>query len=150
MPVVQTPASLLEPHNQLIRECKAYAANHWQMQYNQTILNTAEYLQLLQDKNKRPLLESALTRTRESLEKLLNQVPEVTPHLNTTAVFAAALMLDFGRPLADLAVYTGTGDEVTKMESPWFRRRLERSERTTIGSGLKHSASRPPSALSSL
>ena len=113
MPVVQTPASLLEPHNQLIRECKAYAANHWQMQYNQTILNTAEYLQLLQDKNKRPLLESALTRTRESLEKLLNQVPEVTP-FEHYGCFAAALMLDFGRPLADLAVYTEIGDEATR------------------------------------
>ena len=107
MPVIQTPTSLLEPHNHLIRECKAYAAKHWQMQYNQTILNTADYLQLLQDNKQRSLLESALTRTRESLEKLFNQVPEVTPHEHY-ACFSAALMLDIGQPLTDLAVYTGT------------------------------------------
>ena len=113
MPVVQTPTNLLEPHNHLIRECKAYAAKHWQLQYDQTILNTADYLQLLQDNKHRSLLESALTRTRESLEKLLNQVPEVTPHEHY-GCFSAALMLDFGQPLTDLAVYTGNGDEVTR------------------------------------
>ena len=113
MPVVQTPTSLLEPHNQLIRECKAYAVKHWQMHYNQTILNAADYLQLLQDEKKRALLESALTRTRESLEKLLNQVPEATPHEHY-GCFSAALMLDFGQPLSNLAVYTENGDAVTR------------------------------------
>ena len=113
MPVVQTPTSLLEPHNHLIRECKAYAAKHWQIQYNQTILNTADYLQLLQDDKQRALLESALTRTRESLEKLLNQVHEATPHEHY-GCFSAALLLDVGQPLTDLAVYTGNGDEVTR------------------------------------
>ena len=113
MPVVQTPTSLLKPHNQLIRECKAYAANHWQVQYDQTILNAADYLQLLQDDKKHSLLESALTRTRESLEKLLNQVPEVTPHEHY-GCFSAALMLDVGQPLTDLAVYTENGDDVTR------------------------------------
>ena len=113
MPVVESPTVLLEPHNQLIRECKAYAAQHWQLQYDQTILNTADYLQLLQDKKHRSLLESALTRTRESLEKLLNQVPEATPQEHY-GCFSAALLLDVGQPLTDLAVYTGTGDEVTR------------------------------------
>ncbi len=113
MPVVETPTILLEPHNHLIRECKAYAVNHWQVQYDQTLLNAADYLQLLQDENQRPLLESALTRTRESLEKLLNQVPEVTPHEHY-GCFSAALMLDFGQPLTELAVYTQNGDEVTR------------------------------------
>ena len=113
MPVVQTPTSLLEPHNQLIRECKAYAAKHWQTQYNQTILNAADYLQLLQDDKHHPLLESALTRTHESLVKLLNQVPEATPHEHY-GCFSAALLLDVGKPLTDLAVYTENGDEVTR------------------------------------
>ena len=113
MPVVQTPTSLLEPHNQLIRECKAYAAKHWQTQYNQTILNAADYLQLLQDDKHHPLLVSALTRTHESLVKLLNQVPEATPH-EYYGCFSAALLLDVGKPLTDLAVYTGNGDEVTR------------------------------------
>ena len=113
MPIVQTPTSLLEPHNQLIRECKAYAAKHWQTQYNQSILNVADYLQLLQDETHRPLLESALTRTRESLEKLLNQVPEATLH-EYYGCFSAALLLDVGKPLTDLAVFTGNGDEVTR------------------------------------
>ena len=105
MPVVQTPTSLLEPHNQLIRECKAYAAEHWQTQYNQTILNAADYLQLLPDDKHRPLLESALTRTRESLEKLLNQVPEATPQEHY-GCFSAALMLDVGNRYG-VGVYTG-------------------------------------------
>ena len=113
MPVVEAPTILLEPHNHLIRECKAYAATHWQMQYDQTILNTADYLQLLQDENQHPLLESALVRTRESLEKLFNQVPEVTPQEHY-GCFSAALLLDVGKPLTDLAVYTGNGDEVTR------------------------------------
>ena len=113
MPVVETPTNLLEPHNHLVRECKAYAAQHWQLQYDQTILNTADYLQLLQDKKHRSLLESALTRTRESLEKLLNQVPEATPQEHY-GCFSAALLLDVGQPLTELAVYTGTGDEVTR------------------------------------
>ena len=113
MPVVQTPTSLLEPHNQLIRECKAYAAKHWQTQHNQTILNAADYLQLLQDDKHHPLLESALTRTHESLVKLLNQVPEATPH-EYYGCFSAALLLDVGKPLTDLAVYTENGDEVTR------------------------------------
>ena len=113
MPTVESPTILLEPYNHLIRECKAYAAKHWQIQYNKTILNAAEYLQLLQDDNKRSLLESALTRTRESLKKLLNQVPEATPHEHY-GCFSAALMLDFGLPLTDLAVYTENGDEITR------------------------------------
>ena len=66
-----------------------------------------------QDETHRPLLESALTRTRESLEKLLNQVPEATPH-EYYGCFSAALLLDVGKPLTDLAVYTGNGDEVTR------------------------------------
>ena len=113
MPVVETPTNLLEPRSQLIRECKTYAAKHWQMQYDQTILNAADYLQLLQDDKQHSLLESALTRTRESLEKLLNQVPEATPHEHY-GCFSAALLLDVGLPLTDLAVYTGNGDEVTR------------------------------------
>ena len=113
MPVIKTPTYILEPHSHLIRECNAYAAKHWQMQYNQTILNTADYLQLLQDDIQLPLLESALTRTRESLEKLFNQVPEVTPYEHY-GCFSAALMLDFGQPLTDLAVYTKNGEEVTR------------------------------------
>ena len=86
MQVVEAPTILLEPHNQLVRECKAYAASHWQPQYADTLLNTANYLQLLQDKTNRPLLESAIKRTRESLEKLLNQVPDVRLHMNITVV----------------------------------------------------------------
>ena len=104
---------MLEPHNQLIRECKAYAAKHWQMQYDQTILNTADYLQLLQDEKHNLLLDAAITRTRETLEKLFNQVPEVTPHEHY-GCFSAALMLDFGQPLSNLAVYTENGDAVTR------------------------------------
>ena len=113
MQVVEAPTILLEPHNQLVRECKAYAASHWQPQYADTILNTANYLQLLQDKTNRSLLESALTRTRESLEKLFNQVPEVTPQEHY-ACFSAALLLDVGQPLTDLAVYTGTTAKATR------------------------------------
>ena len=113
MPIVQTPTILLKPHSHLIRECKAYAAKNWQTHYDQTILNTADYLQLLQDDKHRSLLESALTRARESLEKLLNQVPEATPHEHY-GCFSAALMLDLGQPLTDLAVYTGTVAEATR------------------------------------
>ena len=113
MPIVQTPTILLKPHSHLIRECKAYAAKNWQMHYDQTILNTADYLQLLQDDKHRSLLESALTRARESLEKLLNQVPEATPHEHYSC-FSAALMFDLGQPLTDLAVYTGTVAEATR------------------------------------
>ena len=113
MPTVESPTALLDPHQHLVRECKAYAASHWQPQYADTLLNTAAYLQLLQDKNNRPLLESAIKRARESLEKLLNQVPEVTPH-EYYGCFSAALMLDIGKPLTDLAVYTGTGDVATR------------------------------------
>ena len=113
MPVVETPTILLEPHNHLIRECKAYAANHWQVQYDQTLLNAADYLQLLQDVNQSFLLDTALTRTRESLEKLVSQVPEVTPQEHY-GCFSAALMLDVGQPLTDLAVYTENDSKPTR------------------------------------
>ena len=94
-----------------------YAAKHWQTQYNQTILNTADYLPLLQDNKHRSLLESALTRTHESPEKFFNQSPEVTPHEHY-GCFSATLMLEFGQPLTDLAVYTGNDDEVTRCDPP--------------------------------
>ena len=110
MPVVESPTALLDPYRHLVRECKAYAASHWQPQYADTLLNTANYLQLLQDKTNRPLLESAIKRTRESLEKLLNQVPAVPPHEHF-GCFSAALMLDVGLPLTNLAVYTETGSK---------------------------------------
>ncbi len=113
MPVVETPTNLLDPHQNMVRECKAYAASHWQPQYVDTLLNTANYLQLLQDKTNRPLLESAIKRTRESLEKLVNQVPAVSPHEHY-GCFSAALMLDVGLPLTNLAVYTENGDEATR------------------------------------
>ena len=113
MPAVETPTILLELRNQLIMECKAYAAKHWQLQYNQTLLNTADYLQLLVDENNDLLLDVALTRTRESLAKLFNQVPEVTPQEHY-ACFSAALMLDFGQPLTALAVYTQNGEAVSR------------------------------------
>ena len=113
MPTVESPIALLDPHQHLVRECKAYAASHWQPQYADTLHITANYLQLLQDKTNRPLLESAMKRTRESLEKLLNQVPDVPPHEHY-GYFSAALMLEFGLPLTNLAVYTENGDKVTR------------------------------------
>ena len=113
MPTVESPTVILDPHQNLVRECKAYAASHWQPQYTETLLNAADYLQLLQDDKHHLLLESALTRTRESLEKLLNHVPEATPHEHYGS-FSAALLLDVGKPLADLAVYTQNGDEATR------------------------------------
>ena len=113
MPVVESPKVLLDPYQHLVRECKAYAASHWQLQYTETLLNAADYLQLLQDDKHHLLLESALTRTRESLEKLLNHVPEATPHEHYGS-FSAALLLDVGKPLTDLAVYTENSDEATR------------------------------------
>ena len=113
MLVVESPITLLDPHQHLVRECKAYAANHWQPQYTETLRNAADYLQLVQDDTHRRLLESALTRARRSLEKLLNQVLEATPHEHY-GCFSAALMLDVGQLLTDLAVYTENGDEVMR------------------------------------
>ena len=115
MPVVETPTILLEPHNHLIRECKAYAANHWQVQYDQTLLNAADYLQLLQDVNQSFLLDTALTRTRESLEKLLNHDPEATPHEHY-GCFSAALMLDVGQPLTGFGGLHGKRLQTHEME----------------------------------
>ena len=113
MPIVQTPSSLLDPHHQLIRECQAYAVDHWQLHYNQTILNTVGYLQLLQNSSDKPLLGTALARTLESLQKLFNKNP-AAPQNEHYACFSAALMLDLGQPLTDLAVYTGTGAKATR------------------------------------
>ena len=113
MPTVESPTVILDPHQNLVRECKAYAASHWQTQYADTLLNTANYLQLLQDKNQRPLFESAIKRTRESLEKLLNQVPSSSPYEHY-GCFSATLMLDVGLPLTNLAVYTETGSKPTR------------------------------------
>ena len=113
MPTVESPATLLDPHQHLVRKCKAYAASHCQLQYADTLLNTANYLQLLQDKTSRPLFESAIKRTRESLEKLLNQVPDVPPHEHY-GCFTAALMLDVGLPLTNFAVYTEAGAKLTR------------------------------------
>ena len=113
MQVVEAPTILLEPHNHLVRECQAYAARHWQPQYGDTLLNAASYLQLLQDKTSRPLLESAIKRTRKSLEKLINQ-PASTPPDEHYGCFSAALMLDVGLPLTNLAVYTETGAKPTR------------------------------------
>ena len=113
MPVVESTTALLDPHQQLVRECKAYAASHWQPQYADTLHITANYLQLLQDKTNRPLLESAIKRTRESLEKLINQAPDTSPHEHY-GCFSAALMLEVGLPLTNLAVYTETGTKPTR------------------------------------
>ena len=113
MQVVEAPTILLEPHQHLVRECQAYAARHWQPQYGDTLLNAASYLQLLQDKTSRPLLESAIKRTRKSLEKLINQ-PASTPPDEHYGCFSAALMLDVGLPLTNLAVYTETGAKPTR------------------------------------
>ena len=113
MQVVEAPTILLEPHQHLVRECQAYAARHWQPQYGDTLLNAASYLQLLQDKTSRPLLESAISRTRKSLEKLINQ-PASTPPDEHYGCFSAALMLDVGLPLTNLAVYTETGAKPTR------------------------------------
>ena len=113
MPTVESPIAILAPYQNLVRECKAYAASHWQPQYADTLLNTANYLQLLQDKTNRPLLESAIKRTRESLVNHLNQVPAVPPHEHF-GCFSAALMLDVGLPLTNLAVYTETGSKPSR------------------------------------
>ena len=113
MPTVETPTVILDPHQHLVRECQAYAASHWQPQYADTLLNTANYLQLLQDKTNRSLLESAIKRTRESLEKLINQAPDAPPHEHY-GCFSAALMLEVGLPLTNLAVYTESGAKPTR------------------------------------
>ena len=93
------------------------SSSHWQLQYDQ---HDPQYCQITSSycrtKSNRSLLESALTRTRESLEKLLNQVPEATPQEHY-GCFSAALLLDIGQPLTNLAVYTDTGVQTLEMES---------------------------------
>ena len=108
---------LLEPHNQFDPRVQSVCSD--------TIgkCNTTKRSSMLQTtssccrtKITTFLLDTALTRTRESLEKLVNQVPEVTPQEHY-GCFSAALMLDVGQPLTDLAVYTENGDEVTRWKS---------------------------------
>ena len=150
MPIVQTPTILLKPHSHLIRECKAYAAKNWQMHYDQTILNTADYLQLLQDDKHRSLLESALTRARESLEKLLNQVPEATPHEHY-GCFSAALHVGSWTTANGFSGLHGNRSPKPRGGTPWFRRRSERSAAHYDWKWIETpNASRPPSVRSSL
>ena len=111
MPTVESPAGLLDPHQHLVRECKAYAASHWQRRHAPEHRHLP--VQLLRDKTSRPLLEAAIKRTRESLEKLINQAPSPPPDEHY-GCFSAALILEVGLPLTNLAVYTETGANPTR------------------------------------
>ena len=110
----KTPTILLEPHQSFGQGVPGVcgpplATSVWRHAPE----CTASYLQLLQDKTSRPLLESAIKRTRKSLEKLINQ-PASTPPDEHYGCFSAALMLDVGLPLTNLAVYTETGSKPTR------------------------------------